>query len=91
VRQTSLIAWGELTKDKLSRNQSLVYEAIEEHQPVSDKQLAEILDWPINSITPRRGELFNKHRIVVAEVAKDLSGRKVTFWKTKDVGVGYED
>ena len=80
MRQTSLLAFAEARKS-LNNKQKLVLEAIEEIAPCSDKQIASHLDWPINSVTPRRGELFKKDKITDAYVAKDFTGRKCTFWR----------
>lgn len=78
VRSTSLEVYRGV---KLNRNQKLVYEAIEDLFPCSDKDISKYLGWPINSVTGRRNELVKKEKIVEAYVAKDLTGRKVTFWK----------
>ncbi len=63
IRQTSLLAYQDVKK-KLSRTQAMVLEALEEISPASDKDIARHLKWPINSITPRRGELVTKNKVV---------------------------
>lgn len=85
MRQTSLMAYAGV-RPKLGRNQSIVLDALGDIYPASDKELASHLKWPINSITPRRGELVTKKQVVVAYVAKDRSGRTVTFWKPQNGG-----
>lgn len=84
MRQTSILAYGMLDKEKLNNKQREVYEAIEDLYPCSDKDIAKHLNWPINSVTPRRGELYKKHRIIADYVARDYTGRMVTFWKPRD-------
>lgn len=92
MRQTSLLAYAE-AKKSLGNNQKIVLEAIQELAPCNDKQIAEHLGWPINSVTPRRGELFKKDRIVEAYIAKDFTGRSCTYWKPtvteREVGDSY--
>lgn len=83
MRQTSILAFRQI-EDKLGPRQKLVLEALEEISPANDKQIAEHLRWPINTVTPRRGELLKKQKIVEAYVGSDISGRKTTFWKPKE-------
>lgn len=82
IRSTSLEAYRGV---KLNKNQRVVYEAVQDIYPCSDKDIAKYLNWPINSVTPRRGELFKKEKITDAYIAKDQTGRKVTFWKPSNV------
>jgi DNA-binding MarR family transcriptional regulator len=91
MRQTSLDAYFNEVKPKLSRTQLLVLEALEEIAPANDKQIAAYLNWPINSVTPRRGELLKKKQVTVAYVGKDTSGRSTTFWKPKDMQDEFTD
>lgn len=49
---------------------------------VNDRQIAEHLGWPINRITPRRGELVTSGQII--QDRKDLdpfTGRTVSYWR----------
>lgn len=80
MRQTSILAYRTIQKD-LAPKQQLVFEAIEDIFPATDKQLAEHLNWPINTVTPRRGELYKKQKIQIAFTHKDQSGRLATYWK----------
>jgi len=57
VQDTSLEAYRLLTKETLGERQRLVLKALEILGKASDKELAFALGWPINTITPRRGEL----------------------------------
>lgn len=81
MRQTSILAYRSLTTDKLNERQQQVLEAIEEYFPVCDRQIAASIGLPINSVTPRRGELYKKRKITEAYVGVDITGRKVTYWK----------
>ena len=57
VQDTSLEAFRNLTKEMIGERQEAVLKAIEMLGPISDKQIATVLGWPINTITPRRGEI----------------------------------
>jgi len=57
VQSTSLEAYRLLTREMLGERQRLVFKALEVMGMASDKELAFALGWPINTITPRRGEL----------------------------------
>lgn len=84
MRQTSLLAYKTI-EHKLGPKQKTVLEALEEIAPATDKQLAEHLGWPINTVTPRRGELYKKGKVIEAYVQRDTSGRPATFWKPKEM------
>lgn len=84
IAQTSMLAYFENVKPSLNKKQKLVLEALEEIQPANNKQIAEHLGWPINTITPRVGELRKKQQVVPAYIARDISGRKCTYWKPVD-------
>lgn len=58
MQQTSLFAYAQLQADpvRLSERQRKVYQALQE-KPATDKETAAKLHWPINTVTPRRGEL----------------------------------
>ena len=83
MQQTSLEAYWNFTKPKLNERQKAVLEALEEIFPASNKQLAEHLQWPINSITPRVLELRTKGVVVKAYTGKDLTGRSQNYWTPK--------
>lgn len=57
VSRTSLEAYRLLTSEDLGDRQAKVLKAIELLGPISDKQIGTLLGWPINCVTPRRGEL----------------------------------
>jgi len=56
VSQTSMQAYAAIQK-KLSANQSIVYNAIRKHPLASNRDIADDLGWPINTVTPRCNEL----------------------------------
>ena len=79
MQQTSLLAYEELNKGGLSVRQTSVLRAIKRCGVVSDKSLANVLNWPINCVTPRRGELVKAGVVVEVGVALE-NGRKVLVW-----------
>lgn len=83
MQQTSLESYFNEVKPNLNNKQKLVLEALEEIFPANNKMVAEHLDWPINSVTPRMLELRNKQQVIEAYIAKDINGRKSIFWKPR--------
>lgn len=87
--QTSLPAYLEI-RPNIGRKQSQVLEAIAnitEHtrRACNDREIAKYLNWPINTVTNRRGELLKLGRIYDAGVFKDLvTGRRTHFWKVAE-------
>ena len=83
VRQTSLEAFNSI-KDKLGEKQMEVYKAFEKGDNLSDQEIADILCWPINRITPRRNELENDLKLIVCLGTKVNSiGRKVRVYSLR--------
>jgi DNA-binding MarR family transcriptional regulator len=81
ITQTSLAAYLTDVKPKLNQKQHEVYRAIEEYGPITNKQLAEVMNRPVNTITPRVLELRQKRHIVSCFIAED-GGRKAHYWGT---------
>ena len=76
--QSSLPAYKELGKD---RCRQLVFQAICKIGICNDRQISEYLKWPINRITPRRGELVQAGSIIQFKKQQDPeTGRTVSFW-----------
>ena len=82
MQMTSIFAYQDAKKN-LNRKQQNVYEAIEEIGPATNRQLAEHLGWPINSITPRVLELRQKSKVVSCFTADD-NGRTAHWWGTHE-------
>lgn len=77
IQQTSLEAY-EGVQDGLGLRQFAVLNAILLLQPATDKEVSEYLGWPINCVTPRRGELYKLGKI---KVCGTTEGRKRLLWK----------
>jgi DNA-binding MarR family transcriptional regulator len=81
IQDTSLLAYAEVLEN-LGERQMQVYKAISELGECSNTMIAEKLNLPISSITPRVNELRKKK--AVRESHRDhcpITGRKVIFWK----------
>ena len=47
----------------------------------SDQQIAAHLNWTINRVTPRRGELVEMNLVARSRVGFNETGRKVSYWR----------
>ncbi len=66
---------------KMSDRQKEVYEAIRMYgKAFTDKDLAHYMNWEINCITPRRGELVKKGLLRKAGT-EIQNGRPATLWE----------
>lgn len=64
------------------RQQVLI--AVKKLQPCTDREISEYLNWPINSVTPRRNELVASGQVVLAKKDPDpKTNRTVNFWMEK--------
>lgn len=86
ITQTSIDAFISI-KEKINERQKQVLHALEEIAPASNRQIAEHSNMPINTVTPRIGELRKKGYVVQAYISKDITGRRATYWKPK----GFKD
>lgn len=83
MRQTSLQAYQHVRK-AIGGRQQTVLSAILTLGISTDKHLAKFLQWPINCVTPRRGELVKLG--LVKEMGKVVqNGRLVMVWSGCDV------
>jgi hypothetical protein len=79
--QTSMPAFQQAQKTSNHKQQD-VLNAIKRLGICSDHQIAEFLGWPINRVTPRRGELVISNKVNFAFRSKDFdTGRSVNFWQ----------
>lgn len=79
MRDTSLEAYQQLTK--VNEKQKLVLETIKKIYPCTDQDIATHLGWPINRVTPRRGELEKLNLIESDGKKKTPSGRSAHTWR----------
>lgn len=84
---SSLPAYKEAPAKKDYARQ-MVFIAICKLAPCTDRQIAEHLGWPINRITPRRGELVQQGQIIQQIKAPDpVTKRTVSWWIKKPEGL----
>ncbi|WP_119301121.1 hypothetical protein [Dongia deserti] len=81
VAETSRWAYSTVP---LNERQAAVAAALMELGEASDQDLSMKLGWPINCVTPRRGELEKLGVIVRAELRKGPTGRLVSVWRLVD-------
>ena len=80
MRETSLLAWDEVC-GYLGPKQRDVLTVFAEHLiPLCDLQVAAILHWPINCVTPRRGELV-RMGLLLDDGQREWQGRRRHFWR----------
>lgn len=78
---TSLPAYFEAMTNINEKQKKVLY-AIQSLGICNDHQISEYLGWPINRVTPRRGELIDAGLIETAFRGRDFeTGRTVNFWK----------
>lgn len=80
MRQTSLEAYRE-ARHRLGEKQDAVLRAVRSLGQATDKDLAGFLLWPINQVTPRRGELA-RMGLVTERAVVVQDGRRATAWTT---------
>ena len=84
--ETSGVAYHGTAKSNRDFCRQQVFIAIRKLGPCTDNQIAKYLGWPINRVTPRRGELVECGLVVLDRKDKDPnSGRTVSWWKIKPV------
>lgn len=79
IRDTSREAYQSL--QNINDKQKQVLNAIAKLQPCSDLGISEFLGWPINRITPRRGELEKLGLINAFKKVVNINNRSVWQWK----------
>ena len=85
VRDTSLETYYKEVKPHLNVKQQTIYIALQmSKRPVCNQELADYLQQPINTVTPRVNELVKLGKVVMA--FKDIfpqTNRRVIYWTTK--------
>jgi len=90
VRQTSLLAYKEI-KPELGARQRQVFEVILTHPGLCNREIAQILNLPINCVTGRCKEL-REHEpgvppLVIEFGTKEYDGRKVLTYAVNPEGL----
>jgi len=86
VQQTSIDAYRSVIPclgNKQWAVYVLLYNATCNGMDMTDMELGKALHWPVNTITPRRGELVSMGLIVEACVRVNVTGRRAKAWRTR--------
>lgn len=87
IQNTSIDAYRFDVLPRLGERQQIVLRALRtSSKPRCNQELADYLDQPINTVTPRVNELVEKG--LVEEAYRDIyqkTNRRVIFWKVVDV------
>ena len=79
VQSTSLEAF-ESVKDTLNKKQTEVFEFMRGKNPMTDKEISDGMNRPINCITNRRGELVKRKLVRYAGCKIGVTGRRAMVW-----------
>jgi predicted transcriptional regulator len=86
VVETSLEAYHKLLI-KLNDKQTAVYSKLEEAEKygwdMTNFEIAKLLHWPINCVTPRVKELRDAGLVVKSQVRRQETGRRAIAWKVR--------
>ncbi len=82
MQDTSLEAFFSFDQNELTERQEIVLDKLRELGPMSNKQIAAALNWPINTVTPRVLELRGKGIVVEhGDRISNGTGRKEKIWR----------
>lgn len=82
MQQTSIEAWLTEAKPLAGKNQQKVLKVIQEHSAMCNQDIADVMQWPINSVTPRVLELREAEVIEFSHKDKHpRTGRTVNYWR----------
>ncbi len=85
MQATSIESWQKL-QPELGKKQAIMLEFFKTHPFIkfTDRNLAHNLGWPINQVTPRRGELLTLDLIESSGIIYDSqTKRNANTWKYK--------
>lgn len=84
IRDTSLQAYQEIEKDLCDKKRQVVRTIRNLGRPACNAELADLLSWPINCITPRVKELRDNGILIdVGKKPGPPAGRMVHYWRLK--------
>lgn len=88
IQDTSRMAYHDI-KPQISERQKAVLAAIELHGPMTNSEIAQVLGWPINTVTPRTNELVKRGSLALYQRRHcSVTGRTAIEWgKTAGLGI----
>lgn len=78
-QETSYMAWDSIQKE-LNDKQKVVLWAFKSQGDMTNAEMADFLQWPINCVTPRVGELVKLHHIEARGIKNGPTGRRAIVW-----------
>ena len=86
VQDTSLETYYNEVKPTLGARQMAVMEAFKKREEFTNAELAQFLQWPINTVTPRTNELVALEYLVQSrKKICNVTGRMVIAWKLNPI------
>lgn len=84
VQETSLDAFSELQKGKLSEKRQEVLNGFEQLKSATNLEVSDLIKLPINSVTPRTNELVKMGVLIIMGRRKcSISGNTAIVWGKK--------
>lgn len=78
-QETSYMAWDSI-QEGLSAKQKVVLWAFKAQGDMTNAEMAKFINWPINCVTPRVGELVKKRLVEAKGVKLANTRRKAIVW-----------
>lgn len=78
-QETSALAYDSI-QDKLTEKQKVVRWAFRSQGNKTNAEMSEFLGWPINTITPRTGELVKLGHVEAKCIKIGPTGRRAIVW-----------
>lgn len=82
MRETSIAAYRAI-EHTLSDKRRRVMSIIANYGPISNKQIALMLGWPINCVTGRTNELVKAGLVIDYCKSREASGKQSILWMVK--------
>lgn len=83
IHKHSIESYYKFTPEQLNERRRVVFYTVKANAPLTDKDIARILGWSINRVTPRRGELRDQG--LIAEFGSrydEKTSRHESLWVT---------
>lgn len=81
-QETSCLAYDSI-QEKLGEKQKVVLWAFRSQGDMTNLEMAKFLNWPINTLTPRVGELVKRQLLEAKGVKVCITRRRAIVWGVK--------
>lgn len=86
IQETSKTVYFNEIKPNLGERQKAIYNALNGYQGLTNTELASLINWPINTVTPRVNELVKLGLVEEVEKRKcRATGRRAIAWGVKRI------